>query len=214
MPIADWSENYTQFQWIDVQNPSEEELKQISRKYKLHRYTVMDCLQPDHLPKQENLGNMQFVITRFLVDNQSMKAHTIQEISSKLAIFYNADLIITVHRLKQPFLKQIRLQHAENGGYRSVSELVTKIIWQVLHSYDQPALDVSQQIDDFEENVFMKPLTKALLEDLYLIRRKASVCLKLLMLSKEVINKIPSVDIEASVLQDAKDLHLKLITLF
>lgn len=99
-------------------------------------------------------------------------------------------------------------------GYKSVSELVTKIVWQVLHSYDQPALDVSQHIDDFEESVFMKPLTKVLLEDLYLIRRKASVCLKLLLLSKEVINKIPSIDIEASVLQDAKDLHLKLVTLF
>lgn len=115
MPIADWSGDYTQFKWIDVQNPTEEELKQISRKYKLHRYTVMDCLQSDHLPKQENLGNMQFVITRFLVDRQSMKAHTIQEVSSKLAIFYNAELIITVHRLKQPFLKTIRLQHAESG---------------------------------------------------------------------------------------------------
>lgn len=214
MPISDWSENNTQFKWIDVQNPTVEELKQISMKYKLHRYTVMDCLQSDHLPKQENLGNMQFVITRFLVDNQSLKAHTIQEVSSKLAIFYNAELIITVHRLKQPFLKAIRIQHAENGGYRSVSELVTKIVWQVLHSYDQPALDVSQQIDDIEEHVFMKPLTKVLLEDIYLIRRKASVCLKLLLLSKEVINKIPSIDIETSVLQDAKDLHLKLVTLF
>jgi magnesium transporter len=214
MPIADWSENCTHFKWIDVQNPTEEELKQISRKYKLHRYTVMDCLQPDHLPKQENLGNMQFVITRFLVDNQSIKAHTIQEISSKVAIFYNSELIITVHRLKQPFLNKIRLQHAEIGGYRSVSELVTKIVWHVLHSYDRAALSVSQSIDDFEEVVFMKPLTKALLEDLYLIRRKASVCLKLLLLSKEVINKIPSIDNEASVLQDAKDLHLKLVTLF
>ncbi|HLT42100.1 MAG TPA: CorA family divalent cation transporter [Sphingobacteriaceae bacterium] len=214
MPISDWSENNTQFKWIDVQNPTVEELKQISKKYKLHRYTVMDCLQSDHLPKQENLGSMQFVITRFLVDNQSLKAHTIQEVSSKLAIFYNAELIITVHRLKQPFLKAIRIQHAENGGYRSVSELVTKIVWQVLHSYDQPALDVSQQIDDIEEHVFMKPLTKVLLEDIYLIRRKASVCLKLLLLSKEVINKIPSIDIETSVLQDAKDLHLKLVTLF
>ena len=60
----------------------------------------------------------------------------------------------------------------------------------------------------------MKPLGKELLKDLYLIRRKASVCLKLLMLTKEIINKIPYANNDAAVLQDVKDLHLKLITLF
>lgn len=211
MAIADWSEGCTGFKWIDVQGPTMEELKQISREYKLHRYTVMDCLQPDHLPKQENLGNMQFVITRFLIENQPTKAHTIQEISSKIAIFYNAELVITVHRLKQPFLKTIR---AKKGSCKSSSSLITSIIWHVLHSYDQPALNVSQSIDDYEETVFMKPLTKELLQDLYLMRRKASVCLKLLLLTQEVINKIPYLDNDATILQDAKDLHLKLITLF
>jgi magnesium transporter len=214
MAIEDWSENCTGFKWIDVQGPTMDELKQISRKYKLHRYTVMDCLQPDHLPKQENLGNMQFVITRFLVDNQPIKAHTIQEISSKIAIFYNAELVITVHRLKQPFLKTIRTQSTENGNCKSSSELITRILWYILHSYDQPALNLSQSIDNYEETVFMKPLTKELLKDLYLMRRKASVCLKLLLLTKEVVNKIPYLDNDPTVLQDAKDLHLKLITLF
>lgn len=214
MPISDWSMNCVGFKWIDVQGPTEEDLKQISRKYKLHRYTVMDCMESDHLPKQENLGNMQFVIARFLIDNQSIKSHIVQEISSKIAIFYNADLIITVHRLKQPFLKAIHTKNMQNGGYKSPNELITSIIWNVLHSYDQPALNVSQSIDDYEETVFMKPLTKELLQDIYLIRRKASVCLKLLLLTKEVINKIPDVDNDPAVLQDVRDLHLKLVTLF
>src|SRR5690554_521078 len=214
MAVADWSENCKGFKWIDVQGPTEDELKRISRKYKLHRYTVMDCLQSDHLPKQENLGSMQFVITRFLVDKQPIEAHIVQDISSKVAIFYNTELIITVHRLKQPFLKMIRQQNTENAGYKSTSELITRIVWHVLHSYDQPALNVSQSIDDYEETVFMKPLTKELLQDLYLMRRKASVCLKLLLLTKEVINKIPDIDNDPAVLQDVKDLHLKLITLF
>ncbi len=211
MAIVDWSEDCIGFKWIDVQGPTMDELKQISRKYRLHRYTVMDCLQPDHLPKQEDLGNMQFVITRFLIDNQPTEAHTVQEISSKVAIFYNAELVITVHRLKQPFLKMVR---AEKGSCGSSSTLITRILWHVLHSYDQPALNVSQSIDNYEETVFMKPLTKQLLQDIYLMRRKASVCLKLLLLTKEVIGKIPYLDNDPTVLQDAKDLHLKLITLF
>lgn len=214
MPISDWSENCTNFTWIDVQDPTVDELKKISKKYKLHRYTVMDCLQPDHLPKQEDLGSMQFVIARYLIENDSIKLHTIQEISSKVAIFYNAEVIITIHRLKPVFLKNLHLKYSEGEGHQSTSQLVTRIMWHVLHSYDKVALDVSKNIDDKEEIVFMKPLTKELLEDLYLIRRKASVCLKLMLLSKEIINKVPYADNDPTALQDVKDLHLKLITLF
>jgi len=60
----------------------------------------------------------------------------------------------------------------------------------------------------------LKPLTKEILKDLYLIRRKASVCMRLVLLTKEVINKIPIENNDIVVLQDLKDLHLKLTTLF
>lgn len=214
MAIVDWTEPSTHFKWIDIVNPTETELKQISRQYELHRYTLRDCLDPDHLPKDESLGKMQFAITRILIDNSSKKAHTVQAISTKVAIFYNADIVITVHRLKQPFLKKIHEEHASSAGYKSSSELITRIMSSILQSYDKVALEVSQTIDDYEEIVFLKPLTKELLEDIYLIRRKASVCLKLLMLTKEVITKIPMDENDAVILRDIKDLHFKLITLF
>lgn len=214
MAIVDCTGPAAHFKWIDIVNPSETELRQISKQYHLHRYTLLDCLDPDHLPKDENLGKMQFALTRMLIENPSKRVHTVQEISTKIAIFYNAELVITVHRLKQPFLKKIHEERTGNGGYESSSALVTRIIAEVLHSYDAAALAVSQTIDDYEEVVFMKPLTKALLEDIYLIRRKASVCLKLLMLTKEVITKIPVDENDTVILRDTKDLHVKLITLF
>ena len=214
MAITEWTNKNQNFKWIDVENPTEEELIQISKTYRLHRYTVMDCLQGDHLPKQEDIGKTQFVISRYLIDVNEIELDAIQEISSKLAIFYNDTLLITVHRLKIPFLNKLRTSHLHKEGFKTVSELVTRIIWNVLHTYDQPALDVSKNIDTYEEIVFMKPLKKELLKDLYLIRRRASVSLKLLMLTKEIINKIPSISDEAALLQDVKDLHLKLIMLF
>lgn len=214
MAITEWTNKNQNFKWIDVENPTEEELIQISKTYRLNRYSVMDCLQGDHLPKQEDLGKTQFVISRYLIDVSKIELDAIEEISSKLAIFYNDSLLITVHRLKVPFLHKLRTSHLHKEGFKTVSELVTRIIWNVLHTYDQPALDVSKSIDDYEEIVFMKPLKKELLKDLYLIRRRASVSLKLLMLTKEIINKIPNTSDEPARLQDVKDLHLKLSTLF
>ena len=77
------------YNWIDVVNPTKDELKQLSEQYRLHHYTLKDCLEPDHLPKHEDLGDTQFIITRILTPSPNYKLHTVQEISSKIAIFYN-----------------------------------------------------------------------------------------------------------------------------
>jgi len=210
MAIVDLSKESQSFKWIDVSNPSEAEIKQISKQFKLHKYTLRDCLQPDHLPKNENLGNMQFAITRILLNDIPVESHTVQGISSKVAIFYNTDLVVTVHRIKQPFLKKI----FEASSYDSSVELVTNINWYILQSYENTVTSLSENIDKYEEMIFLKPLTKEILKDLYLIRRKASVCMRLVLLTKEVINKIPIENNDIVVLQDLKDLHLKLSTLF
>jgi magnesium transporter len=41
--------NGNDFEWIDVSNPSESELREIAEKYKLHPTSVQDCLDPEHL---------------------------------------------------------------------------------------------------------------------------------------------------------------------
>lgn len=214
MAIIDRTIPGADFKWIDVLEPSAEELKQISKTYRLHRYTVMDCLQPGHLPKQESVGGMQFLIMRYLIRPQVVSEHIVQEISNKLAVFYNDKLIITVHREKEPFLKNMYSRRVEEPVVQSAGEFVTRLLWHVLHSYDQPALDLSQAVDTYEEEVFMGPLPKELLKDLYLIRRKSAVCLKLLLLTKELLNKIPYFSHDPSVLQDVRDLHVKLLTLY
>jgi len=214
MPIIDFSKTTQNFKWIDVTDPSDAEIKQISKQFKLHRYTLRDCLEPDHLPKTENLGNMQFAIARILLDDLPKSSHTVQEISSKVAIFYNAELVVTVHRLKQPFLKRIFESKDVINAYDSSNELVTKINKKILQSYEKTVESISNTIDSYEELIFLKPLTKEMLQDLYLIRRKASVCLKLILLMRDVINRIPVEMNDPVILQDVKDLHLKLTTLF
>ncbi len=214
MPITDWSEPSSNFTWVDIVNPTEDELISISEKYKLHHYTLRDCLEPDHLPKHEDLGDTQFIITRVLNKTGKTKAHTVQELSSKVAVFYNASLIITVHRLPQEFLENIKNTYLKSGRCKNVSELITKIIWHVLHTYDQPSITLSDEVDDYEAKIFLKTLTPLMMEDLYFIKRKAAICYKLLALTGEVINTIRTTDNDLVALQDAKDLHVKLMTLY
>lgn len=214
MPIADWSEEGVNFKWLDIVEPTEEELREVSEQYDLHRYTVRDCLEPDHLPKHEDLGDTHFIITRALTPDSRKKYDSIQEISSKVAIFYDDHFIITVHRLSQPFLQLTRDKYLATHKVKTTNELVTKIMWFVLRSYDQPALDLSAEVDHYEEKIFLHRLTPRMLEDLYYIKRKANMCFKLLVLTGEVINTIPRTRRDAVAFQDVQDLHVKLNSLF
>ncbi|MEO6734141.1 MAG: CorA family divalent cation transporter, partial [Ferruginibacter sp.] len=214
MPIADWTIDASKFVWIDIVNPTKEELEEISLKYNLHHYTLKDCLEPDHLPKHEDLGDTHFIITRILTEIKSAKSHSVQEISSKIAVFYKDCFIITVHRLPQQMLEQIKVRYVQSGKCNNTSELVTKICWFVLHSYDEAAIRLSKEVDSCEAKVFLKALTPVIMEDLYFIKRKATVCYTLLMLTGEVVNTIRTTQNDLVALQDVKDLHIKLTTLY
>ena len=115
MAVNNWSVMSSKFTWVDIDRPTEDELKAVSEKYNLHHYTLRDCLEPDHLPKHEDLGETHFLITRILTEGQTKKAHTIQEISSKIAVFYNENFIITVHRLPQVILQDIKAKYFDTG---------------------------------------------------------------------------------------------------
>lgn len=74
--------------WIDIQAPTAEDLEQIANSHQIHQKNLEDCLEADHLPKFEHTEPLKFMITRVILGN-SREDHTVQEISSKLAMFYD-----------------------------------------------------------------------------------------------------------------------------
>ena len=214
MPVSDFSPATATFSWLDIVNPTAAELLAISDKFSLHEYVLRDCLEPDHLPKHEELETTDFIITRMLVPHPAEKLLSMQELSTKVAIFYNDKLLITVHRIPHAFLDEIKTKCSHSGRCKNTNELVTKILWYVLHSYEHQSIHLANEVDKFENNIFLKAATPAILEDLYYVRRKASICKKLLVFTGEAINSIDKEKNDAVALQDTKDLHLKLITIY
>jgi magnesium transporter len=64
--MVNWTITSEPFSWIDISNPDAAELQTISETYNLHKFVLKDCLEPDHLPKHEDLTDFQFIITRIL----------------------------------------------------------------------------------------------------------------------------------------------------
>lgn len=202
------------FKWVDLCDPTAAEIEQLATTYRLKYNIVRDCLEPEHLPKYERASDLHFLILRFYAHSFHKKMGSIQELSDKLAVFYKDDTIITIHKNEIAFLRVLARNLNTAGSCSSTTELVTRILWQVLASFDEPADRLSEQIDFFETRVMIKKATQDLMEELYYIKRQAMLSARVLMLTLEPINHVSAKPGEETFLQDVRDEHLKMQTLY
>lgn len=200
--------------WVDVTGPTSEELSELSIIYGLNQYALSDCLQPDHLPKHEDIDGTHFIITRVLAPFHAGQSVSIQSISTKIAFFYRPGLLITIHRMPHAFIEEVRTRYFDSGTFSLIESVVAKLLWHVLHSYDAPAVQLLNELDEFENKVFSQNLTPKMLSELYQIKRKSLMSKKLLLFSQEAVSSVKLPHTEMDVLQDARDLHLKLMNIY
>jgi magnesium transporter len=200
--------------WVDVTAPTSNELSELSKTYDLNHFALSACLQPDHLPKHEDIEGTHFIITRVLMPIGRGKAVSIQSISTKIAFFYRPGLLITIHRIPQDFIEDVRLRFFDKGQFKLVESIVAKLLWHILHSYELPAVGLSTELDEFENMVFSQNLTPQMLSELYQIKRKALMSKKLLLFSQEAISSVKLPVTKSDDLQDSRDLHVKLLNIY
>ena len=200
--------------WIDITDPTHQEMEELSRDYNLNQNIVRDCMQPEHLPKYEYVDEVHFLILRYFSHSFEKKVFTIQDLTNKIAIFYSDDFLITIHLTEAKFLDVIRNKYVAGGKCESTTDLLTIIVWNSLETYDDPANRLSEQVDFYENQVMLKNSGSDHIEALYLIKREASIGHKVLMLMLEPINHIYIKQGEETKLQDVRDQHLKMQTLF
>jgi len=106
------------FRWIDVTAPSPEELMALAAEHGLHPLSVQDCLDPEHRPKYEKIEETTFVILRAIDERAGPHADTMQKLTRKVALFFNKELLVTVHRAEMIFLDALKQKATSAGAPR------------------------------------------------------------------------------------------------
>ena len=202
--------NSDHFQWIDITNPTHEELHEFSKQYNLDYYTLSDCLEPAHLPKKEKIQDYTFIILRVYDDKGKKYPSTIQEMSNKIAIFYNEKVILTIHRAHSGIIEEVKSKYLETGLIRETSEVVTKIMYFAIKSYEPNSYALSKAIDYMEKQVFVGRQSRISLEQLYYLKNSCRLNRRIISFSKDVILQHTTTENDATALQDVKDLLQKL----
>jgi magnesium transporter len=200
------------FEWIDLLDPSDEDLRRVAQKYHIHEAFIADVLQPEHLPKYEPVGDTSFYILRYF-DPDDDKTDTIQGLTNKVAIFQTDQLVITIHRKEIKFIADIEEHLASQGQNDSTCHFLNRIIKAVFLSFETPAFALAQEIDHFESQVFLKKDVPRL-EDMYHSKRKIEVIKRILILSKDILEKIDNPQQRNPDTRDTRDLYLRILTLY
>jgi len=204
------TENHT-FEWIDLVNPTSEELDQIAKEYNLHPLLVQDCLQPEHLPKYELIDEVAFIILRVYDQFAAKEADTIQELTRKIAIFYSSKFVITIHRTEQSVINEIKEKLIDTGKCVSSDHLLNKLIKSSFSTYEAPGHGFASQLDFLESKIFLAVKTQRILKDLYSLKRKIDVIKRILLISKEIIDPLQE---DNPYSRDIRDSYLKLDTMY
>lgn len=165
------------FVWIDVTDPSPEELAALAVEHELNDHAVKDCLQPEHLPKHEKIGARTFVIVRAFDAAAPADADNIQEMTRKVALFIGEDQLLTVHRKSQPYLDRLKLdapdlltRHASPAMAATAALLLA-----VLGTFRRPLEQAENAVDRFEESVFDQHDFTGVIREVYRTKRRATV---------------------------------------
>ena len=206
--------NANGIEWIDVSTTDATEFMRVGQELGLNPHHLADCLDPEHLPKHEMVDEAHFIITRILLPEAELGTRTIQQMSKKIIFYYNDKFLLTIHRQPQEVIEECRKIWAVQQRCESPAELALHILHGVLLSYNQTIIKLFIEIEAIEDRIFLKHLSKDLIEDLYDLKRKASNTHKLLLMTNEVIQSFKHNSSKLPIYQDVRDLYAKLNVLY
>lgn len=213
MQLVETRSTVGDFIWLDITAPSAEDLAEIGKLYNLKNHNLQDCMEPDHLPKFEDDDDYNFIILRKVVAHQS-KTDSIHALTTKIAIFYNEKMLVTIHRLPHPDVFASCEKLVQNGKPVHVYKLLLRIIARVHSSYSDYSTFLNEEIEEYENRLLIRKTSAESIENLYILKRRAGRCRRLLLLTGEVVDAVQNRQRRSNELQDVKDTQSKLQVFF
>ena len=208
------------FAWLDMVQPTRAELTDIARGYGLHQMSVEDSLEPEHLPKYERIGSTTFIIVRAIDAEAPADCSTLHEMTRKVAIFYGADFLITIHRTEQPFLSDLREKYesgaipvgAQERRKGFMPRLLIELINGAIETYEKPLEKSESAIDAFEATVFGDLEFGGTLQNIYTEKRRVTQMRRMLSHTLDAVQKLvpasePTVPLFQDIRENAQSMH-------
>lgn len=191
MKIEHWTPKGESFTWIDITNPTHNELVELAHKHDIEESQIAGCLDPEHMPRTEIVGDFRSIILRGYDAEAPTDGLTVHKLTRKLVLFVGPRTFLTVHRTDLPYLAPIKAQLTSNTlGKVTTKSLLNEILAAVVHTYDEPMAHLLSTLSQLEDRTFHPTAADSLLAEGYYLRRKASVFSHMMTLMSEAVHSV------------------------
>jgi magnesium transporter len=136
--------------WIDLSEPTPEELASLTTDYGLHPTLVADCMDPGHLPKHEMWDDATFIMVRVFDHDARETDTTVRSMTNKIALFIGNRFLITVHRKEQPFLEPICEKYRNAPGPIYLQAILLEILLAAVETFHRPLESAETEVHALE----------------------------------------------------------------
>lgn len=214
MPI-DTIYRTSQCEWVDVEAPTAEDLKFLHERYEINNLLLEDTMDPNHLPKYEEDGNIKFFLLRESTELERKNLNTISDISTKIGIFLVENTIITIHRMKTRSISETKKQISLIQEDLTPQQIMLKIAILIMKSFDDESLSLFETMDNIENEIFLKNTNHtSQIRRLYKLKRKSGLNSRVLVISTDAIDKFKLLNLQDSEIVDLKDKHKDVVADF
>ncbi|MFP8894514.1 MULTISPECIES: CorA family divalent cation transporter [Chryseobacterium] len=214
MPI-DTIYRTSQCEWVDVEAPTLEDLKFLHERYEINNLLLEDTMDPNHLPKYEEDGNVKFFLLRESTELERKNLNTISDISTKIGIFLVENTIITIHRMKTRSITETKKKVSLIQEDVTPQQITLMIAILIMKSFDDESLSLFETMDNIENEIFLKNTNHtSQIRRLYKLKRKSGLNSRVLVISTDAIDKFKLLNLQDSEIVDLKDKHKDVVADF
>ncbi|WP_312993802.1 magnesium transporter CorA family protein [Chryseobacterium flavum] len=204
-----------QCEWVDVEAPTAEDLKFLHERYEINNLLLEDTIDPNHLPKYEEDGNIKFFLLRESTELERKNLNTISDISTKIAIFLVDRTIITIHRMKTKSISETIKKLSATQEETTPEKIALMIAILIMKSFDDESISLLETMDNIENEIFLKNTNHTgQIRRLYKLKRKSGLNSRVLVISTDAIDKFKLLNLQDSAIVDLKDKHKDVVADF
>ncbi|WP_413584977.1 CorA family divalent cation transporter [Bdellovibrio sp. HCB274] len=175
------------FKWIDIEDPKKENFVDLAEEFEIPFQTLATCMDPEHLPHVEYLDHSTMVILRHFDIQARAGAGSIQELSTKLVIFFSKKYVLTLHRKPLPCIEDKK--EKVNFEQLTMAQLLSRLFLKTMESFEPPQDELTKKMDAIEGRIYALR-RKNILREGYLIKRRASGFKKIFKFTDAVLSNL------------------------
>lgn len=139
--------------WIDLCDPTDEELDKVSVRYGLPLSFIADCHGSGQLPKFERIGSTTLIIVRSFDEVAMSSGTSVRDLTRKLGIILGDRYLITFHRRPQTFLTNMFTERANTDEPVYLQKIMLELLLTAVETFHAPIESAESVIHEFEQRL-------------------------------------------------------------